>query len=78
MSTPEPFYIPAHPVLASATVTQIKAGPEPTFEVHVWGDPPNNSRRDYLIRARDDNTAAFEGLRRFGEEMANIAEGAGE
>ena len=72
MSTPEPIHIPSVPVLANATVEMVKAGPEPTWEVHVWGEPPHDHSRDYLVRAKSDNDAAFEGIRQFVEEMQNL------
>ena len=72
MSTPEPLLIPTVPVLANATVDMIKAGPVPTWEVHVWGEEPHDHRRDYLIQAKTDNDAAFEGIRQFVEEMQNL------
>lgn len=45
-------------------------GPSLTvFRVEVWGNSPFDYVRIYRISAKDDNTAAFEGLRRFEEEM---------
>jgi hypothetical protein len=57
------------PVRASATVTMLKFGSEPTWEVNVWGEEPHDSRRTYTIKAKTDNDAAFEGIRQFCEEM---------
>ena len=43
------------------------------FSVTVWGEPPHDSRRTYTIAAKDDNSAAHEGIRLFCEEMANLS-----
>ena len=72
MSTPEPIHIPSVPVLANATVLMVKSGPEPTWEVRVWGEPPHDHSREYLIRAKSDNDAAFEGIRQFVDEMTDL------
>jgi len=39
------------------------------FEVMVWGEPPFDHRRTYTLSAKDDNSAAREGIRLFVEEM---------
>jgi hypothetical protein len=59
-------------VRASAKVELIQRGFESMWEVEVWGEEPNNCRRTYTIRAKNDNVAAFEGIRRFVEEMENL------
>jgi hypothetical protein len=72
MSSPEPIFVPTVPVLANATVEMVKAGPTPTWDVHVWGEEPHDHRRAYLIKAKDDTSAAFEGIRLFVEEMTDL------
>jgi hypothetical protein len=39
------------------------------FEVHVWGEAPFDHERTYTLSAKDDNSAAKEGLHLFCEEM---------
>ncbi len=39
------------------------------FEVRVWGEKPFDHERTYTLGAKDDNSAAQEGLRLFVEEM---------
>jgi hypothetical protein len=41
-------------------------------EVKVWGEKPFDHERIYTIKAKDDNSAAQEGLRLFVEEMENL------
>jgi hypothetical protein len=72
MAIPDPIIVPTVPVLANATTVMIKAGPVPTWEVHVWGEEPHDHRRDYLIQAKTDKDAAFEGIRQFVEEMSDL------
>ena len=56
-------------------MTQVRADatvyltPDGKFTVQVTGLPPFAETRVYTLAARDDNTAAFEGLRLFVEEM---------
>jgi hypothetical protein len=59
-------------VQASASVDMIKFGHPPTWEVNVWGEPPHAHRRTYVIRAKDDNAAAFDGIAQFVAEMENL------
>lgn len=54
-------------VLAQATVEKALDGK--SFYVHTWGQPPYDEKRDYVIVAADEKTAAFEGIRRFEAEM---------
>lgn len=56
-------------ILATATVDMIKTGPEPTWEVEVWGEAPFDRRRTYTLKAKTDNLAAQEGIELFVEEM---------
>ena len=65
----EPLVIMSRMVPATATADLVLGGSVPTWEVEVWGDSPNNRRRTYVIQAKDEGTAAFEGIRQFGEEM---------
>jgi len=39
------------------------------FEVEVWGEVPFDHKRTYTLNAKDDNSAAEEGLRLFCDEM---------
>ena len=39
------------------------------FEVKVWGEEPFDHERAYTLEAKDDNSAAKEGLRLFCDEM---------
>jgi hypothetical protein len=64
--------IPVTRVRASAMVELIQRGYESMWEVEVWGEEPHDHRRNYQIKARSDNDAAFEGIRRFVEEMENL------
>jgi hypothetical protein len=46
------------------------------YKVEVWGEEPHDYVRYYTVRAKSDNLAAQEGLRRFVEEIeALIAKG---
>lgn len=56
-------------ILAKATVDMIKFGPEPTWEVTVWGEPPFDRRRTYTLKAKTDNIAAEKSIDLFVEEM---------
>lgn len=59
-------------VLASAVVdvirpsTPLRLG---TFKVKVWGLPPHDQDRIYEIQAKNDTTAAQQGIDRFVKEM---------
>lgn len=53
-------------ILASCTVDDLG---QKQFEVHVWGEEPFAHERTYTLGAKDDNSAAQEGLRLFVEEM---------
>jgi len=70
MTEPAPVVIPAVPVLANATVVQLKAGAEPAWHVHVWGEPPHDQSRDYMIHAKTEDDAAFTGIKKFVDEMS--------
>lgn len=58
-------------VLAAATVDP--AGPN-RWSVRVWGQPPFDYERVYLIKALVDTKAAQEGIRRFveGAEQSQV------
>jgi hypothetical protein len=56
-------------VLASCTVDSL-GGMQ--YEVKVWGEKPFDHERIYTIKAKDDNSAAHQGLRLFEEEMENL------
>lgn len=65
-------------VFASAIVDVIDP-PAPTgglglFRVEVWGKDPNDYVRIYEIHAKDDKTAAFEGIERFGRDVVKMLE----
>ena len=60
------------PVLASATVDKIRGGSVPIWEVTVWGEPPFDHKRIYILELKSDNLAAHEGIRLFVEEMENL------
>ena len=53
-------------ILASCTVDDLG---QRQFEVRVWGEAPFDHERTYTLGAKDDNSAAQEGLRLFVEEM---------
>jgi DNA-directed RNA polymerase subunit L len=56
-------------ILASCTVDELG---NMQHEVKVWGEKPFDHKRIYTIKAKDDNSAAQEGLRLFVEEMENL------
>ena len=60
-----------NPVLASAIVDPLVAGPIPTWSVTVWGKPPHDIERVYTVTALSDDAAAHEGLALFTAEMQN-------
>jgi hypothetical protein len=53
-------------VNASCTVDDLG---QRQFEVRVWGEAPFDHERTYTLSAKDDNSAAEEGLRLFCDEM---------
>jgi hypothetical protein len=53
-------------VKAKATVDILEQG---KFLVDVWGEPPHNSERQYVIESDSEDKAAMEGIRRFVAEM---------
>jgi len=53
-------------VFASCTVEDLG---QRQFEVKVWGEKPFDNERTYTLSAKDDNSAAQEGIRLFVEEM---------
>jgi hypothetical protein len=62
-------------VLAQAIVDvdlEPEGGRLGVFRVEVWGKPPHDYTRTYTIRAKSDNLAAQEGLRRFTEEVEEM------
>lgn len=65
-------------VFASAIVDVIDP-PSPhggigLFRVEVWGKEPNDYVRIYEIHAKDDKSAAFEGIERFGRDITKLLE----
>ena len=59
-------------VLASATVERVGGFSIPIWEVTVWGLPPFDHTRIYILERKNDNLAAQEGIRLFVEEMENL------
>ena len=59
-------------ILCKATVDQVA---DCTWEVTVWGEAPFDVTRNYTIHAKDDNSAAFEGISRFTAEMEALRAG---
>ena len=53
-------------VLCQATVDKLA---DFTWEVTVWGLAPFDRTRTYTLNAKDDNSAAREGMRLFTDEM---------
>ena len=53
-------------VNASCTVDDLG---QKQFEVNVWGEAPFDHQRTYTLSAKDDNSAAEEGLKLFCDEM---------
>ena len=53
-------------VNASCTVEDLG---QKQFEIEVWGEVPFDHKRTYTLNAKDDNSAAEEGLRLFCDEM---------
>jgi hypothetical protein len=60
----EPTEIPR--INCQATVEKLA---DFTWEVTVWGLAPFDRTRIYTLAEKDDNSAAWEGIRRFTEEM---------
>ena len=60
----EPTEIPR--INCQATVEKLA---DFTWEVTVWGIAPFDRTRIYTLAEKDDNSAAWEGIRRFTEEM---------
>ena len=60
----EPIEIPR--INCQATVEKLA---DFTWEVMVWGLAPFERTRIYTLAEKDDNSAAWEGIRRFTEEM---------
>lgn len=59
-------------IRASAIVDLISKVQRPwLFKVTVQGEFPYTQRREYTIAAKDDNSAAFKGLRLFEKDMAH-------
>jgi len=61
-------------ILASAMVERVRGGSVPLWEVEVWGEPPFDHRRLYILELKTDNLAASEGIRLFVEEMECLRE----
>lgn len=43
-----------------------------TFRVEVWGQEPHDYVRCYTIQAKNDNSAAQQGLARFQQEISEL------
>jgi hypothetical protein len=56
-------------ILCQATVDKLA---DFTWEVYVWGQTSFDQTRTYTLNAKDDNSAALEGIRIFTEEMENL------
>jgi hypothetical protein len=59
-------------VLCHATVDHVL---DCVWDVVVWGEKPFDVTRNYTLIAKDDNSAAFEGIRRFTAEMEALRDG---
>lgn len=64
-------------ILARATVEVLRqATPASkelsTYRVEVWGEPPTDFVRIYTIKAKDEASAAREGLDTFVEEISAL------
>jgi hypothetical protein len=59
-------------ILCHATVDHVL---DCTWDVTVWGERPFDATRNYTLTAKDDNSAAFEGIRRFTAEMEALRDG---
>lgn len=60
---------PAPRILADAVVDVLKPGRKPFYRVTVKGLPPHGECRIYKFKAKSEDSAAFEGIRLFVEEM---------
>ncbi len=60
-------------ILANAVVDLVSEGPHlNTFKVEVWGKEPHDYVRTYEILAKDEDSAAKEGLDTFVHEITNL------
>jgi len=60
-------------ILANAVVDLVSEGPKlSTFRVEVWGNEPHDYVRTYEILAKDENSAAQEGLDTFVSEITDL------
>jgi hypothetical protein len=57
-------------VNASATVDRRDDG---KYSVDVWGEPPHNQRRHYVVDAPSEKDAAFSCIEQFVQEMERTA-----
>lgn len=63
----------ASQILANATVNLISEGTNLSkFQVEVWGDGDHDYSRTYEILAKDEDSAAREGLDTFIEEITDL------
>lgn len=65
-------------VLASATVDVIESATpqrQGTFRVNVWGQAPYDQTRTYEISAKNETSAAQQGIDRFAREMEALPTG---
>ena len=60
-------------IFANAVVDLVSAGPKlSTFRVEVWGEQPHDYCRTYEILAKDESSAAMEGLDTFVQEITDL------
>ena len=64
-------------ILANAIVDVIDEPPEggkglSKFRVECWGEKPNDYTRIYTIHAKNEDTAAREGIDTFVQEITNM------
>jgi hypothetical protein len=60
-------------ILANAVVDLVSEGPNlSTFKVEVWGSEPHDYVRTYEILAKDEDSAAREGLDTFVSEITDL------
>jgi hypothetical protein len=60
-------------ILANAVVDLISEGANlSTFRVEVWGEQPHDYSRIYEIMAKDEDSAAREGLDTFVSEITDL------
>lgn len=63
-------------ILANAVVDLVSEGSNlHTFEVRVWGKIPHDYVRTYEILAKDEDSAAREGLDTFVHEITDLISG---